>query len=128
MFKQFLIDNADKIQYWYKNGDSGREHFAIDYEDSQSVKRLFYVDFIVVTKDNRIGLFDTKTLKGDIVDANKHNALRKWMDNNGEQYFGGILIPVEMAGIWKFYYSEFNLPENQYIENTTGFMDIASKL
>ena len=50
------------------------------------------------------------------------------MDNNGEHYFGGILIPVEMAGIWKFYYSEFNLPENQYIENTTGFMDIASKL
>ena len=124
LFKQFLIDNADKIQYWYKNGDSGREHFAIDYVDSNGVKRLFYVDFIVVTMDNRIGLFDTKTLKSDIVDANKHNALRKWMRNNGEQYFGGILIPVETAGVWKFYYSNFDLEENKYIDTTTGFTDL----
>ena len=124
LFKQFLIDNADKIKYWYKNGDSGREHFAIDYVDSNGVKRLFYVDFIVVTMDNRIGLFDTKTLKSDIVDANKHNALRKWMRNNGEQYFGGILIPVETAGVWKFYYSNFDLEENKYIDTTTGFTDL----
>lgn len=124
LFKQFLIDNADKIQYWYKNGDSGREHFAIDYVDSNGVKRLFYVDFIVVTMDNRIGLFDTKTLKSDIVDANKHNALRKWITNNGEQYFGGILIPVETAGVWKFYYSNFDLEENKYIDTTTGFTDL----
>ena len=124
LFKQFLIDHADKIQYWYKNGDSGREHFAIDYVDSNGVKRLFYVDFIVVTMDNRIGLFDTKTLKSDIVDANKHNALRKWMTNNGEQYFGGILIPVETAGVWKFYYSNFDLEENKYIDTTTGFTDL----
>lgn len=124
LFKQFLIDHADKIKYWYKNGDSGREHFAIDYVDSNGVKRLFYVDFIVVTMDNRIGLFDTKTLKSDIVDANKHNALRKWMTNNGEQYFGGILIPVETAGVWKFYYSNFDLEENKYIDTTTGFTDL----
>lgn len=124
LFKQFLIDHADKIKYWYKNGDSGREHFAIDYVDSNGVKRLFYVDFIVVTMDNRIGLFDTKTLKSDIVDANKHNALRKWMRNNGEQYFGGILIPVETAGVWKFYYSNFDLEENKYIDTTTGFTDL----
>ena len=124
LFKQFLIDHADKIKYWYKNGDSGREHFAIDYVDSNGVKRLFYVDFIVVTMDNRIGLFDTKTLKSDIVDANKHNALRKWMRNNDEQYFGGILIPVETAGVWKFYYSNFDLEENKYIDTTTGFTDL----
>lgn len=128
LFKKFLIENADKIKYWYKNGDSGREHFAIDYEDNSGVKRLFYVDFIVVTLDDRIGLFDTKSLKSDIVDANKHNALRKWMNANGEIYFGGILIPVEMSGVWKFYYSDFDLPENHYIETTTGFTDLASKL
>ncbi|OCK51059.1 DEAD/DEAH box helicase family protein [Chryseobacterium arthrosphaerae] len=128
LFKNFLIENEDKIEYWYKNGDSGREHFAIDYEDNSGVKRLFYVDFIVVTKDNRIGLFDTKTLKSDIVDANKHNALRRWMAANDGNYFGGVLIPVEMSGIWKFYYSEFDLSENQYIESTTGFTDIATKL
>lgn len=128
LFKEFLIEENDKIDYWYKNGDSGREHFAVDYKDFSEVTRLFYVDFIIYTKDGRIGLFDTKSLKGDIVDANKHNALRKWMSKNGERYFGGVLIPVEMAGVWKFYYSEFDLEENKYIENTTGFADLSQKL
>lgn len=128
LFKQFLVANADKLDYWYKNGDGGREHFAVDYVDVSGTPRLFYVDFIIRTKDGRIGLFDTKSLKSDIDDANKHNGLRKWITTNGDQYFGGVLIPVEMAGIWKFYFSEFDLQENAYIENTTGFSDISQKL
>ncbi|TXF74971.1 DEAD/DEAH box helicase [Chryseobacterium sp.] len=128
LFKQFLVANADKLNYWYKNGDSGREHFAVDYVDVSGTPRLFYVDFIIRTKDGRIGLFDTKSLKSDIDDANKHNGLRKWITTNGDQYFGGVLIPVEMAGIWKFYFSEFDLQENAYIENTTGFTDMSQKL
>ena len=128
LFKQFLIANEDKIEYWYKNGDSGREHFAVDYEDVMGIKRLFYVDFIIKMKDGKTGLFDTKSLRADISDANKHNALQQWITKNGEQYFGGVLIPVETAGIWKFYYSELLLTENIFIENTTGFTDISTKL
>ena len=123
-----MIANEDKIEYWYKNGDSGREHFAVDYEDVMGIKRLFYVDFIIKMKDGKTGLFDTKSLRADISDANKHNALQQWITKNGEQYFGGVLIPVETAGIWKFYYSELLLTENIFIENTTGFTDISTKL
>ena len=79
-------------------------------------------------KDGKTGLFDTKSLRADISDANKHNALQQWITKNGEQYFGGVLIPVETAGIWKFYYSELLLTENIFIENTTGFTDISTKL
>ena len=128
LFKQFLTENDDKLEYWYKNGDKGREHFAVDYTDISGTKRLFYVDFIIQTKDGRIGLFDTKSLKSDISDANKHNALREWMNRNGEKYFGGVLIPEDRAGVWKFYYSGVDLTENQFIENTTGFTDISQKL
>ena len=128
LFKDFLIQNEDKIEYWYKNGDSGREHFAVDYTDIAGVKRLFFVDFIIRTKDGRIGLFDTKSLKADISDANKHNALRRWMNENGTEYFGGVLIPVEKANVWKFYYSEFDLEENKYIESINGFSDFQSKI
>ncbi|HAD80770.1 MAG TPA: hypothetical protein DCF99_17360 [Flavobacteriaceae bacterium] len=85
---------------------------------------MFYVDFIIRTKDARIGLFDTKSLKSDIADANKHNALRRWMNENGSEYFGGVLIPIEQADVWKFYYSEFDLEENKYIESITGFTDL----
>jgi type III restriction enzyme len=121
LFKQFLITNEDKIDYWYKNGDAGREHFSVDYLDLSGKKRLFYVDFIIKMKSGKIGFFDTKSLRSDIDASNKHNALRKWMSENGSNYIGGVIIPVETAGIWNFYYSEFDLVANKYIENTTGF-------
>jgi type III restriction enzyme len=121
LFKDFLIANEDNIEYWYKNGDAGREHFSVDYKDIGGKTRLFYVDFIIKLKSGKIGLFDTKSLKADIDASNKHNALRKWMTDNGDSFFGGVIIPVETADIWSFYYSEFDLEENKFIENTTGF-------
>lgn len=124
LFKDFLIANEAKIEYWYKNGDSGREHFAVDYEDVNDRKRLFYVDFIIKMKSGKIGLFDTKSLNSEIDASNKHNALRKWMEANGQDFFGGIIIPVETAGNWNFYFSEFELPKNRFIENTTGFTNL----
>lgn len=123
LFKAFLIKNEAKIDYWYKNGDKGREHFAIDYKDERGIDRLFYVDFIIKLKDGRTALFDTKSLHSELVASNKHNALRRWMETNGkEKYFGGILIPVELQqDIWEFYYSNFDLEENNFIDNTIGF-------
>jgi type III restriction enzyme len=123
-FKNFLIANEAKIEYWYKNGDKGREHYAVDYVDYNGVKRLFYVDFIIKMKDGRIGLFDTKTVKSDINAGNKHNAIRKMIVENSEKFFGGVVVPQSMSGITKFYYSEFNLEENKFIENTVGFTDL----
>lgn len=125
LFKEYLLANENNIEYWYKNGDKGREHFAIDYLDYNGVKRLFYVDFILKMKDGRVGLFDTKTLKSDINAANKHNALRDLIESNSDKYFGGVLIPVKMSDITKFYYSEFKLAENKFIENTNGFTDLS---
>lgn len=123
-FKEFLLAHESKIEYWYKNGDKGREHFAVDYLDINGEKRLFYVDFIIKMKDGRLGLFDTKTLKSDINAANKHNALRDLITENPDKYFGGVLIPVKISDITKFYYSEFKLEENKFIENTEGFTDL----
>jgi type III restriction enzyme len=34
-FTKFLEDNTDSIDWWYKNGDSGSEHFAVGYTNSQ---------------------------------------------------------------------------------------------
>ncbi len=124
LFKEFLIQNETKIEYWYKNGDSGREHFAVDYVDVNGRKKLFYVDFIIKMKSGKIGLFYTKSLNSEVDASNKHNALIKWISVNGVNFFGGILIPVETAGNWNFYFSEFDLAENKFIENTTGFANL----
>ncbi|MEI7587584.1 DEAD/DEAH box helicase family protein [Runella sp.] len=78
--KEFLEKKAAFIDWWYKNGDQGKEHFAVPYNDKKGVKRLFYVDFIIKFKSGKIGLFDTKTKRSDAEAANKHNALLDCLD------------------------------------------------
>ena len=79
-FILFLENNTEFIDWWYKNGDSGKQHYAISYENNEGVKSLFYVDFIVRMKNGQIFLFDTKTEGSDPEAVNKHNALIYYID------------------------------------------------
>ena len=49
-FARWLDDKMEYVEWWYKNGDEGKQHFAVPYTDSGSRKRCFYVDFIVRLK------------------------------------------------------------------------------
>jgi len=108
-FKDFLIANGSQIEWWYKNGDQGKEHFAVPYSDSFSVLRLFYVDFVIKFKSGKVGLFDTKTKRSDVEAPNKHNALLNYIEKenaaNPERVLtGGILIPQETGDTVSFRY------------------------
>jgi len=108
-FKDFLISNESHIDWWYKNGDSGKEHFAVPYTSTQSEMRLFYVDFVIKFKSGSIGLFDTKTKRSDYEAPNKHNALLAYIEsentkNTTRKLVGGILIPDERDGLSLFRY------------------------
>ena len=107
MFKDFLAQHAQSIDWWYKNGDQGKEHFAVSYTDLHGRLSLFYVDFVVKFCNGQIGLFDTKTKNSDPEAANKHNALIAFMeqenaDNPHRLLCGGILIPEEAGGVTTF--------------------------
>ncbi len=121
-FKNFLLRNEEHIEWWYKNGDSGREHFAVDYIDSKNELRLFYVDFVIRFNSGKIGLFDTKTKNSDGEAHLKHNALLSYINRQNEvdpsrELIGGILIPEENAGIINFRYPTVE------IDNTTNLQD-----
>ena len=108
-FKTFLIQHEAHIQWWYKNGDNGKEHFAVDYINLQGELRLFYVDFVIKFKSGVIGLFDTKTRRSDADAPTKHNALIEYMDaenkkNKDRKLIGGVLIPSETSGVSSFRY------------------------
>lgn len=108
-FRIFLETNQEHIDWWYKNGDSGKEHFAVTYTDSSNILRSFYVDFVVKFKTGQLGLFDTKTKKSDPEAANKHNALVAYMEDQNKtnptrQLIGGILIPELIGEIQHFRY------------------------
>ena len=108
-FKNYLVQHENRIDWWYKNGDQGKEHFAVPYKNLNNELRLFYVDFIIKFPSGKIGLFDTKTKRSDLEAPNKHNALVEYLETQNETnstrtLIGGILIPDETGGVVSFRY------------------------
>lgn len=59
-FIKYLDSKYENIEWWLKNG-TGKDALGFKYTDTQSGKeRLFYPDWIILFKDKRIGIFDTK--------------------------------------------------------------------
>ncbi|MGV3705351.1 MAG: DEAD/DEAH box helicase [Arcticibacter sp.] len=109
-FKVFLIQHESELEWWYKNGDNGKEHFAVPYENLQNELRLFHVDFIIKFKSGTIGLFDTKTRRSDADAPLKHNALIEYIqaensNRSDRQLIGGVLISTETNDTISFRFS-----------------------
>lgn len=105
-FALFLESHSDSIDWWYKNGDSGREHYAVAYTNSQGDKSLFYVDFVIKMNNGQVFLFDTKTENSDPDAPQKHNALLDYMqneENSPKHLQGGIIIhDINYSGNWLY--------------------------
>lgn len=55
------LEESPELDWWFKNGDSGKEFFGIKYFDTtDQVNRLFYPDWIIKLDDGRICILDTK--------------------------------------------------------------------
>lgn len=114
-FVKLLEDNSKWIDWWYKNGDKGKQHYAIVY-GGDKMKSLFYVDFVIRMKNGHIYLFDTKSAGSDVLAADKHNALLQYIGENSTEespLFGGIII--QQGSNWLY----SKLP----IENTTDTLN-----
>ena len=105
-FALFLESHSDSIDWWYKNGDSGREHYAVAYTNSQGDKSLFYVDFVIKMNNGQVFLFDTKTENSDPDAPQKHNALLDYMQNeqNSPKHLQGgtIVHDINHSGNWLY--------------------------
>lgn len=112
-FEQFLEQNKQYIDWWYKNGDEGMQNYAVAYEKKdEETKGLFYVDFVLRMKNGQIFLFDTKSKDSDEYGPEKHNALKAYMkseDNREKHLQGGIII--KQGENWLY--------STEEIENTT---------
>ena len=111
-FEDFLEQNKAYIDWWYKNGDSGKMNYAVPYINIDGDRALFYVDFVIRMKNGQIFLFDTKSIGSDKNGPNKHNALFDYMESpeNADKHLKGGII-IEEFGVWR--YSPLK------IENTT---------
>ena len=94
-FARWIDAQREEVDWWYKNGDEGKQHFAVPYETQDGKNRCFYVDFIIRLKDGTILLLDTKTHGSDENGKEKNNALYKYVESyreKGIKMYGGVLI------------------------------------
>lgn len=117
-FAAFLEQNSAYIDWWYKNGDEGKQHYAVPYEQADGTKSLFYVDFVVRMKNGQVFLFDTKSKDSDPEAPNKHNALVDYLQANKDKNLkGGVLI--EQGSNWM--YSQFKIENTHDLMGWTAF-------
>lgn len=89
LFEQYC-EQANDIEWVYKNGDSGQQYFSIVYIDGVRKQWLFYPDYIIKKKDGTIWIIETKggESKGkdkniDRQIANKFNTLKRYAEEKG---------------------------------------------
>ena len=121
-FRDFLENNKENLQWWYKNGEKAKEHFAVPYIDYLGKQSLFYVDFVILSKTNVTCLFDTKTAGSDPANAHlKHNALVDFItvrNAKGLKTIGGILIEKSPNNISTWWYCNNKIANTK---DTTGW-------
>lgn len=101
-FIKYLDKHEDAIEYFWKNGS---EHMNTNFGIAKEDRSTFQPDFLILFKDGRIGIFDTKAGKGFNENDNeiKSNALQQYIvDENkkGKNLVGGLVVQHKD----KFYY------------------------
>jgi len=92
--KEFIkyLEDSNEVNWWYKNGDRGSEHFSIPYTYKKK-QSLFYPDWIIKT-NNDILVIDTKSGNTAKEDETKYKAqaLYNWLGVH-DGFEGGIVRP-----------------------------------
>jgi len=95
-FTEILENKKNNVEWWFKNGESEIKYFAVHYKDIDKIDRAFYVDFIIKSKDGRIGLFDTKSGFTAKETTEKAEALQKYISEQNQKHkkklWGGIIV------------------------------------
>jgi len=114
-----MINNSNKVKWWFKNGETEIKYFAVLRTDGLS----FYPDFIIQFSDNNIGIFDSKggmTAKDAKERAEGLQKYIKEQNTKGMKLWGGIAIFVH--GSWRYndndiyIYDENNLTNWKVLE------------
>ena len=111
-FEEFLEEHNDCIDWWYKNGDEGKQHYSISYTGLDESLQLFYIDFVIRMKNGQIFLFDTKSQQSDIEAPNKHNSFVDYINspsNENLHLLGGVII--EEGNNW--YWAPFKIEDTK---------------
>lgn len=112
-FLSYLEQHKDKIDWWFKNGDSGKEYYCLKYYNTgKKEEALFYPDWIIKFKDGRIGIFDTKSGNTAQNPEGRAEGLAKKLielNKEGGNYIGGLVVLENNQ--WYYFNNETYLKE-----------------
>ena len=115
-FVEFLEKNKDKILWWWQNGN---EHMALNFGIKYGNGSTFQPDFLVMFKDGKIGIFDTKAI-GYQEDDNKikAEALQKYIAEENKKRKGALLtggLVIKLGDHFRInsdsIYTSFEMPD-----------------
>ncbi len=102
-FVKYIDSKEKQISWWFKNGDNGKDYYAIKYFNTSTKEdSLFYPDWIIKFKNGKIGIFDTKAGRTATDTEGKAEALAAKLIALGANYVGGISVFGD--GVW--YYND----------------------
>lgn len=102
-FIKHLESKGKQIDWWFKNGNQGKNYFALKYYNNADGKdELFYPDWVIRLKNGTVGIFDTKDgqTATDPETADKAKALALKLKELGKGYVGGIAVFEN--GVWNY--------------------------
>jgi len=95
-FLKYLEQKADKLEWWFKNGEGSKEYYCLKYfNTSTKEESLFYPDWILKFKDGRIGIFDTKSgFTAQNPEGRAEGLADKILELNSEggNFIGGLVV------------------------------------
>lgn len=94
------LEKSSKVVWWFRNGSQDGTYFAVPYKDHGEDK-LFYVDFVAMMKDKKIGLFDTKGGLTAETAGSRAEGLAKYIAANKKKMWGGIVIHEKKS--WRYH-------------------------
>lgn len=88
-----VVNDSSNVEWWFRNGESDRQFFAVLRTDGAA----FYPDFIVKFKNGSIGIFDTKggQTASNAEAGPRAEGLQKYIseeNKKGKSLLGGIVI------------------------------------
>jgi len=127
-FEKYIETQTQFVEFWYKNGDNGKNYFGIKYI-KDNLPHTFYPDYIIKFKDKRIGIFDTKSGITAETAKEKAECLQTYISTeniNGSNLFGGIIIidnskQLRINQQTVFEYNKNNLSTWNYLNDIIKF-------